>query len=50
MYDYGLLGNQQHYGQTTPPQYNLANIPASLPIVRFIFLLHTLNLTFSLSH
>ncbi|KAF2365993.1 AB-hydrolase lipase domain [Trinorchestia longiramus] len=25
-YDYGPLGNSNHYGQTTPPSYNLSNV------------------------
>ncbi|XP_047740223.1 lipase 3 [Hyalella azteca] len=25
-YDYGALGNQNHYGQTTPPAFNLDNV------------------------
>jgi len=35
MYDYGAEGNMQHYNQSTPPQYNLAQIPASIPIAFF---------------
>ncbi|KAK4309688.1 hypothetical protein Pmani_018686 [Petrolisthes manimaculis] len=27
-YDYGLLGNLNHYGQDTPPLYSLANVTA----------------------
>ncbi|XP_071533448.1 lipase lipl-1-like [Panulirus ornatus] len=27
-YDYGVLGNMNHYGQTTPPLYNLSNVHA----------------------
>jgi len=30
MYDYGTTGNQQHYGQATPPLYSLQSIPKSL--------------------
>ena len=26
MYDYGAEGNKQHYGQDTPPQYNVGNM------------------------
>jgi hypothetical protein len=26
MYDYGAEGNKQHYGQNTPPQYNVGNM------------------------
>ena len=25
-YDYGLLGNLNHYGQSTPPPYNLSAV------------------------
>lgn len=32
MYDYGTAGNKQHYGQSTPPQYELSKIDPSLPI------------------
>lgn len=35
MYDYGTQGNVQHYGQPTPPQYVLANMPKTLPIALF---------------
>jgi len=35
MYDFGRAGNQLHYGQPTPPRYNLLEIPASLPIALF---------------
>lgn len=35
MYDFGSNGNEQHYHQETPPQYNLTNIPASFPIAIF---------------
>ena len=26
LYDYGAEGNKQHYGQNTPPQYNVGNM------------------------
>lgn len=32
-YDYGLLGNLNHYGQNTPPLYNLSNV--TLPVGLF---------------
>ncbi|KAL5707110.1 sterol esterase [Ranunculus cassubicifolius] len=32
MYDYGLLGNRIHYGQFTPPTFDVSSIPESLPI------------------
>ena len=25
-YDYGTIGNNNHYGQSTPPDYNFANV------------------------
>lgn len=27
-YDYGLIGNMNHYGQNTPPLYNLSSVTA----------------------
>jgi len=32
MYDYGKKGNQQHYGQDVPPEYDLGqvNVPVYL--------------------
>jgi len=35
MFDFGPTGNMQHYGQSTPPQYNLANYPSTLPTALF---------------
>jgi len=35
MYDYGPAGNVAHYGQMTPPQYNLNAFPKSLPLALF---------------
>lgn len=35
MFDYGTQGNLQHYNSTTPPVYNLQNVPSSLPIAVF---------------
>jgi len=32
MYDYGTTGNQEHYGQATPPVYLVKNIPKSLKL------------------
>ncbi|XP_077211599.1 lipase 1 [Tasmannia lanceolata] len=32
MYDYGLLGNMKRYGHFRPPQYDLSEIPKSLPL------------------
>ncbi|CAL5364382.1 unnamed protein product [Camellia sinensis] len=33
MYDYGnKFENNQHYGQPTPPVYNMASIPKELPL------------------
>lgn len=32
MYDYGAEGNLQHYGQDTPPLYDLSSIPATYPL------------------
>ncbi|CAL4076668.1 unnamed protein product, partial [Meganyctiphanes norvegica] len=26
MYDYGTIGNMNHYGQRTPPMFNLTNV------------------------
>jgi len=34
-YDYGPAGNQLHYGQSTPPPFDLKNFPANLPLVLF---------------
>lgn len=34
-FDYGAKGNQQHYGQPTPPEYDVSKWPASLPIALF---------------
>lgn len=33
MYDYGFLGNQNHYGQSSPPDFNLANV--QIPVALF---------------
>eukprot|EP00123_Amoebidium_parasiticum_P008510 comp18856_c0_seq1/m.20901 comp18856_c0_seq1/g.20901 ORF comp18856_c0_seq1/g.20901 comp18856_c0_seq1/m.20901 type:complete len:429 (-) comp18856_c0_seq1:234-1520(-) len=33
MYDYGLSGNQQHYGQSTPPLYNPSEV--TVPVALF---------------
>jgi len=35
MFDYGKDGNIAHYGQSTPPLYNVNNIPKTLPIALF---------------
>ncbi|KAL5715975.1 sterol esterase [Ranunculus cassubicifolius] len=33
MFDYGDAdGNRQHYGQTTPPIYNITDIPTDFPL------------------
>lgn len=33
MYDYGDAGqNMEHYGQATPPLYNMSSIPNDLPL------------------
>ena len=32
MYDYGLFKNLVQYGQVKPPEFDLGNIPKSLPI------------------
>lgn len=32
MYDYGTQGNNAHYYQPTPPQFNVTNWPLNLPI------------------
>lgn len=33
MYDYGSDGdNNKHYGQATPPDYNITSIPNDLPL------------------
>lgn len=34
-FDYGAKGNQAHYGQPTPPPYNLAKFPSTLPVALF---------------
>jgi len=34
-YDYGPLGNQYKYGQSTPPNYNLENFPTTVPLCLF---------------
>jgi lysosomal acid lipase/cholesteryl ester hydrolase len=34
-FDYGAKGNQAHYGQPTPPQYDLSKFPTSLPTALF---------------
>lgn len=33
--DYGKAGNMKHYGQSTPPQYNLSQFPNTLPFALF---------------
>ncbi|XP_008213182.2 lipase 3-like [Nasonia vitripennis] len=33
MYDYGLMGNVQRYGQTTPPVYSLENIDTPVVLI-----------------
>jgi pimeloyl-ACP methyl ester carboxylesterase len=33
-YDYGIDGNQQHYGQPSPPDYNVSNI--NVPVYLFL--------------
>jgi len=35
MFDYGYAGNMQHYGQPTPPQYDLQKFPKFLPVAIF---------------
>jgi len=35
MYDYGQEGNLQHYNQTTPPAYDVTQIPDSIPIALY---------------
>eukprot|EP01112_Ceratiomyxa_fruticulosa_P018879 TRINITY_DN6104_c0_g1_i1.p1 TRINITY_DN6104_c0_g1~~TRINITY_DN6104_c0_g1_i1.p1 ORF type:complete len:415 (+),score=38.45 TRINITY_DN6104_c0_g1_i1:239-1483(+) len=35
MYDYGLLGNMEHYHQDTPPVYDLTKFPPQLPVALF---------------
>jgi len=35
MYDYGTEGNIEHYGQPTPPEYNLSTYPTDLPTILF---------------
>jgi len=32
-FDYGIAGNLKHYGQTTPPQYDLSKFPTTLPTI-----------------
>ncbi|XP_044502560.1 triacylglycerol lipase 2-like [Mangifera indica] len=32
MYDYGAVDNMNHYGQTTPPVYNMTSIPNDIPL------------------
>jgi len=32
-YDYGAAGNTLHYGQSTPPPYELSKYPTTLPLV-----------------
>jgi len=32
-FDYGNRGNIDHYGQPTPPPYQIQNFPAKLPLV-----------------
>eukprot|EP01126_Amoeba_proteus_P007169 TRINITY_DN12550_c0_g1_i10.p2 TRINITY_DN12550_c0_g1~~TRINITY_DN12550_c0_g1_i10.p2 ORF type:complete len:113 (+),score=13.42 TRINITY_DN12550_c0_g1_i10:823-1161(+) len=34
-YDYGLLGNLQHYQQATPPEYEISQFPQNLRTVLF---------------
>jgi len=34
-FDYGTQGNIDHYGQPTPPPYDLSKFPAQLPLVLF---------------
>jgi len=35
MYDYGRAGNEEHYNQPEPPQYDLTKFPKSLPLALF---------------
>jgi hypothetical protein len=35
MFDYGWWGNIQHYGQITPPQYDLGSIPTNIPLAMY---------------
>jgi hypothetical protein len=32
-FDYGALGNIKNYGQSTPPVYNVAGFPDSVPLM-----------------
>jgi len=32
MFDYGLVGNREHYHSDQPPTYNLSQFPTSLPV------------------
>eukprot|EP01089_Gocevia_fonbrunei_P006698 TRINITY_DN1755_c0_g1_i3.p1 TRINITY_DN1755_c0_g1~~TRINITY_DN1755_c0_g1_i3.p1 ORF type:complete len:149 (+),score=25.62 TRINITY_DN1755_c0_g1_i3:405-851(+) len=34
-FDYGHAGNMQHYGQSTPPQYDISKFPTNLPLALF---------------
>jgi pimeloyl-ACP methyl ester carboxylesterase len=34
-FDYGAIGNRLHYGQATPPEYDLTKFPANLPTALF---------------
>jgi len=34
-YDYGRAGNEKHYNQPTPPQYDLTKFPKTLPLALF---------------
>lgn len=34
-FDYGVLGNWEHYGQADPPTYDLSAIPPSLPLAMY---------------
>lgn len=34
-FDFGKEGNMKHYGQPTPPQYDLGNFPETLPFALF---------------
>jgi len=35
MFDYGLLGNLENYGQFTPPQYDLSSISTNIPLAMY---------------
>lgn len=35
MFDYGLVGNLENYGQFTPPQYDLSSIPTNIPLAMY---------------